>query len=140
MKWRNESGQAALEMAIVIPVVLLMVLSLLSAGYVMMAQLMVVNSAGQGGRMAAGLCSSPSATAAEVLDTARQRALEAMGPLVGPKAALAEMDGQDLVVTSTYEFRPPLPGARMLVGDAITFRYSVRYRCGPDSSEEPPLP
>lgn len=111
-----------------IPVAVLMLLLLIWAGYGVFAQLLVVNSASQGARHGAALCAGQQPAEA-VLTGARERALAILSPLTGPKAAGAELDGPDLLVQSTYTFAPPLPGARVLMGDGLIMRYTARYRC-----------
>jgi hypothetical protein len=127
--WRNRAGQAAVEAAVAIPLVIMLLLALVSVGYGAVAHLLVVSSAGQGARRGAALCAEQQ-PAAVVLNGAREAALTALLPLPGPKEAQAVIDGEDLVVSSLYRFSPPLPGVRWLAGEGLLLRHDARFHCG----------
>lgn len=128
MRWRRTNGQAVVETALVIPILLLLLACVLAAGYAAVAEILVVTSAGQGARQGAALCADGQSTA-DVLDAARQRALDLLAPLAGEKQAGAIMDGPDLVVTSSYVYSLPLPGAKLIGDGKIHLDYTARYRC-----------
>jgi Flp pilus assembly pilin Flp len=84
VQWRNSAGQAAVEAAVLIPLVALVLLAVVSAGMGAVAELLVVSSAGQGARHAAALC-VPGGPPSGALDSAEQTALNGLRPLSGPK-------------------------------------------------------
>lgn len=128
MRWRDSAGQAAAEAAVMIPLVLLLLMVVLAVGYGVVAQLMVVHSAGQGARLGAALCADGQPPAA-VAAAARREALRVMDPLAGPKQAEVRYEDPDLVVRSTFNYLPPVPGARAVLGRSVVLRATVRYRC-----------
>ena|GEM_PF-5973869 len=128
MRWKENSGQAAVEAALVIPLIVVLLLLTFSFGYAVLAQLLVTTSAGQGARQGAMLCADAQ-PAAVVLDSAREKALALLKPLAGPKDATASFAGQDLVVMSSFTYAPLFPGARTIFGDSLIFSYTARYRC-----------
>jgi Flp pilus assembly protein TadG len=129
LKWQSEAGQAVVEFAVIVPLVGLLLLVIVACGYGSAAQLVVIAGAGQGGRVGAMRCAEQ-AEPAEVLQAAQERALAQMAPLSGTKTAGAAFEGEDLVVTATYTYLPPLPGAQALFGDSLTLGHRVRYYCG----------
>lgn len=128
MQWRRTEGQALVETALVVPILLILLALLLAAGQAAVAELLVVTSAGQGARQGAALCAE-GRNAGEVVDAAQQRALDLLTPLNGQKAVEAVMDGPDLVVTTTYAYTLPLPGARLIGDGQVHLSDSARYRC-----------
>lgn len=129
MTWRSRKGQAIAEAALVIPLLLLLLLGIITFGYGGLAQLLVVTSASQGARLGAAMCGE-SQPPDVVLSSTRQRALTVLSPLAGPKDAGASFDGSDLVVTSTFDYTPPLPGTRAIFGsNSLHYQYTARYRC-----------
>lgn len=129
MRWRDGAGQAALEAALVLPLLLLLLLGTVTFGYWGVAQLLVISGAGQGARLGAALCGDGK-PAGVVVQQSRERVLSVLSPLAGPKDAASGFDGSDLVVTARFTYRPPLPGAAIIFGsDAIPLTATARYRC-----------
>jgi hypothetical protein len=128
MRWQRCNGQAAVEAAFIIPVVLLLLMMIVAVGYGATAQLLVVTSASQGARQGAALCAEGH-TPAESLAGAEQRALSLLDPLAGPKQVSSFMDGWDLLVTSQFIWTPPLAA---LLGEGqgeVVLAHTARYRC-----------
>lgn len=137
MKWLNESGQAAVEFAIIIPLVALLLLVIIACGYGAAAQLLVISATSQGARLGAARCEEQAEPSA-VLAAAQEKALAMLAPLPGPRAVTAQFDGEDLLVTSTYTYTPPLPGAEALFGESLVIGHALRYYCGVGSNPAPP--
>lgn len=115
-------GQATVELALVLPLVLGLLLFVVQLGLVVRDQIMVVNAAREGARTAAVDTS---------LDAAR-RSAEASGALDPARMSVAlETSGSTVTVTVTYRSRTSVPLVGPLVGD-LTFRESTTmHREGP---------
>lgn len=124
----GERGQVLAELAVLLPLLLLLLAVVLVIAYCGLAQLLVTSGAGQGARLGASLCAEQ-VEAEEVLYRAREHALAAVAHLPGPATADAWLEEGDLLVHLRHSFLPPLPGAAFLSDDGLHFTHTARYRC-----------
>ncbi len=111
-------GQATVELAVVLPLVLGLLLFVVQLGLVVRDQIMVVNAAREGARTAAVDAS---------LEAARQSALGS-GALDPARMTVAlETSGATVTVTVTYRSGTTVPLVGALLGD-ITMRESTTMR------------
>jgi Flp pilus assembly protein TadG len=111
-------GQATVELALVLPLVLALVLFVVQVGLIVRDQIMVVNAAREGARTAA-VETSTSSVRRSVLDS---------GALDPARTSVAMDPGSTTVtVTVTYRSATTVPIIGALVGD-ITMRESTTMR------------
>ncbi len=117
---RGDRGQATVELALVLPVVLLLILLIVQLGLVVRDQIMVVNAAREGAR-AAIVEPSSSAAAQAVFATTRldpARTDVAVGSAGSPAL---------VTVTVTYRSTTEVPLIGAMIGD-VTLRESTTMR------------
>lgn len=105
---RRDEGQASVELALVLPLVVLLLLLTVQVGVVGYRQILVVNAAREGARAAAVAAVDPSAAA-------RRAAIRA-GPLA-PERLTVTVTERDGAVTVVARYRDPTDVA--LVGVAL---------------------
>lgn len=127
-RWRRTSGgQASLELALVLPLILTLVLFLAQMGLVVRDQLMVVHAAREGAR-AAAVDDRLDVARLAVLGSARLDPTRTQVQLV--RGAVGGVDTVTVRVTYTSVTDLPLIGA--LVGDvSITEATTMRLEAGP---------
>ena len=108
-------GQATLELALVLPVVLAMTLLVVQVGLVVRDQQLVVNAAREGAR---------SAATEPALEAARQAAVNSGGLDPGRLAIALHADGSTVTVTATYRSATDVPLIGPLLRD-VTLTESV---------------
>ena len=122
---RSERGQATVEAAAVLSLLLIVALTAVTLGYWLLAEMLVSTSASQGGRYGAAVYGDTGdlllAQAA-----ARGEAEKCLTGRAGPKGVQVWVDGPDLVVESTYTFRVFAPLGRSEVPLTAAARYRLQ--------------
>ena len=130
---RPDSGEALLEMALVLPILIVLSMGMLDFGRAFHAKSLVDQAAREGVRMAA----VPPTDVAAV--QARVAAILASGGITGaPAATVSAVDPAThlITVTATYSFQFVTPGVFKLVGAGVgnsipmTGRSSMRFEDG----------
>jgi len=130
---RPDSGEALVEMALVLPILLVLSLGMLDFGRAFHAKSVLDQAAREGARVAVvtvPLASGPAQT--RVADV-----LTAAGMTGGPAATVSAVDADHMVtVTVTYNFQFVTPGVFSLIGAnygnqiVMTGKSSMRYEDG----------
>ena len=122
---RSERGQATVEAAAVLSLLLIVALTAVTLGYWLLAEMLVSTSASQGGRYGAAVYGD---TGDLLLARAAARGAADKWPTgrAGPKGVQVWVDGPDLVVESTYTFRVFAPLGRSEVPLTAAARYRLQ--------------
>jgi Flp pilus assembly protein TadG len=122
-RWRDERGAAAVEFAIIAPVLILLLFGIVEYGFMFDAQLQVTGAARQAAREMAVTADTGEASAAAVSATG------ALSPvLTTADVAFSRTDcpsGQDVTATIGYD-RPFITG---LFGATVHLVGTATYRC-----------
>lgn len=111
----SESGAAALEFALVVPILLLLVMGIIEFGFMFQAQLALTHAAREGARLA----SVDQFDAAQVVNQAFP-VTPAIATSPSPPSAAASGDPISVTLTYAYEWQVlPFPGAVTLTGTAV---------------------
>lgn len=105
MRYRNESGQALVETALVLPVILAMVLGIFGFGHLFNAQLVITNASREGARIGALGRSDTNVKAAV------SKYLTGAGLNDAPVVTISKemgADGRDVTVLVSYPFKTAL--------------------------------
>ena len=122
---RGARGQATVELALVLPVVLLLILSIVQLGLVIRDQVMVVNAAREGAR-AAIVEPSTAAAAQAVFATTR------LDPAHTGVALTSSASAPPLItVTVTYRSTTEVPLIGAMLGDVILTESTTMRREAP---------
>lgn len=121
---RDEKGQSVVEFALVVPILLLLVLGIMEFGRAYSANLTLQNAAREGARLAVTGATDARITqrvkdSAPTLDPAR------INVSVTPSS---RHQGDNVVVTVTYDFQYLTPFIQDLAGSLRTFQQQVTMR------------
>lgn len=116
---RNNRGQALVEFALIVPVLLLLVLGIMEFSMVI-HQYMVVAGASREGARAAALGDSNDAVEAAVQNAAT--GLDSTKLIVTPVPSPTRTQGEAVTVTVTYPFKPITP----LIGAFFSEDYRIK--------------
>lgn len=122
---RSERGQATVEAAAVLSLLLIVALTAVTLGYWLLAEMLVSTSASQGGRYGAAVYGD-TGDLLLAQASARGEAEKWLTGLAGPKGVQVWLDGPDLVVESTYTFRVFAPLGRSEVPLTAAARYRLQ--------------
>lgn len=117
---RRERGAAAVEFAIVVPVLLALLLGIIEFGFMFQAQLAVTHAAREGARMA----SVGKYDAAAVIDRAYPLTPAKGLSISGPSQSADGMGGYYMQVTVTYPYAPTL----LPIGPVVNLHSTARMR------------
>lgn len=115
---RRDGGAAALEFALVIPVLILLLVGIIEFGFMFQAQLALTHAAREGARMAAvGRWDATEVT---------NRAFPIVPAIAtSPSPPSGALSGQAITITLTYDYDwrfLPVPGTILLTGEATMRR------------------
>lgn len=127
----GQRGQAAVELALVLPVLLLVVFGIVEFGRGLSAYLTIQNAAREGARLAV-----TGASNADIEDLVRQRAqyLEGAGDPgvltveIAPAEASERRPGTSVTVAVTYKFRLIVPLISNITGEQIDLLAQMSMR------------
>lgn len=111
MKFKNQHGAAAVEFALVLPLLLLVLFGIIEFGFLLYNEQIIINASREGARY--GIVSTGGrrhnlAEIASVVDTYAGNNLVTFGPSAGPVTAIDNSGGtnfgDDLKVTVTYHY------------------------------------
>lgn len=115
---RGEGGASALEFALVVPVLLLIIFGIIEFGFMFQAQLALTHAAREGARLA----SVGKYDTAAVLDRAYP-VVPAISTAPSPPSAAASGDSVTIILTYDYPWTVlPFPGTVPLTGRAVMRR------------------
>ena len=132
---RDERGVAAVEFAIILPVLVLMLMGIIDWGFFFFFSESVVNAAREGAR--AGVVEPDSGDTTTTAETVAQAYLGSANIEIGTGTneaeASADLDGSDLAVTVTMTSFEGLTGflAPPLIPSSITYTSTMRWENAP---------
>lgn len=123
---RNEQGQAVVEMALVLPVLLLILFGIVEFGRVFNAYLVVTQAAREGARLGA-VGATDSEIVAEVQSASPTLDSAKVAVSISPAAAYRTR-GQYITVAVEYPVKIIAPGLNMVLGDTFVVRSQTVMR------------
>jgi Flp pilus assembly protein TadG len=122
MKFRSERGQASVELALVLPVLLLILFGIMEFGRVFSAYLVITNAAREGARQAA-----IGANNTTIVDTVYNAAsslgdLSSLTVSIDPYEAASRVTGAEATVTVNYSVDLVVPIISSLAPDPFPLR------------------
>lgn len=130
---KNEDGQAVIEAAMVIPIILILVMVGITVSLFIYSQIIVTMSASNGTRVAASIWHDSEKTQAEKNEEIKNAALSMVeSSLSGEERRynIQENDGM-LSVTVEYDFKMILPFSNLIFDDStVTVEHTSQYYIG----------
>jgi len=125
--WKGEHGQALVEMALVMPLFLLLLFGVMEMGRVGYAYITVSNAAGVGGRMASiGGINSDIEIAVE--NAAPSLGLTSQNITITPTDYLQRHSGQQVTVEVTYPVQLIIPLISNVIPNPVVVRSKIIMR------------
>jgi Flp pilus assembly protein TadG len=123
-RWKSDRGAAAVEFALVLPILLAMLVGIMEFGHYYNAQLTLTNAAREGAR---------SMAITKVVDTAKSHAQAAAGsltpaPTIGNITVSPSTCSAGATVTTTVKYY--VPAFTGLYGPGLTLTGKAAMRCG----------
>ncbi|OEF99138.1 hypothetical protein BHF71_10060 [Vulcanibacillus modesticaldus] len=131
-KKRNQNGQATIELAIILPIVLLLVMMIIYSGIFTFSKSVVLLAAHSGGREGMFIWNKPTYTQEEKIEHVRQAINRVLDSL--PNSESSDIDITDdgngiLMINVTYYFKLNLPFLEdITVYEAVPLQTEVIYR------------
>lgn len=136
MKWvKDEKGQAVLETAVTLPLLLMLIMIGITISLLIYSQIIVTMSAANGARYGATIWRDDEMTTSEKEEKIKDAALKMVEEnLTGKKRRyeVSEVNGM-LTVTVEYDFEILLPFANLIFEQhVLTIRHASKYYIGSD--------
>jgi len=117
--YKSEKGQALVEMAIILPILLLLLFSIIEFGWVFGAQLLVTHASREGARYGA-VHSSDATVLTDITSRSQAVASVLTGLGVSPTYTNSGNRRQgDIIVTITYPVNIITPVVRAIIGSSV---------------------
>lgn len=128
----GNKGQATVELAIILPIILLLMMLIIYAGIFTFSKSVVLLSTHEGGREGMLMWNSPAYTHGEKVELIRKQIMGALTTLPnGGESTVSTVDNQQglLTVQVTYYFKLNLPFLKEITGyNAVPIHSNVIYR------------
>lgn len=132
---KEESGQAVLETAVTLPVILMLIMIGITVSLLIYSQIIVTISAANGARYAATIWRDKDMTQSEKEESIKNASLEMVEEsLTGDKRrySVTESEGM-LTVTVEYDYEIMLPFANLIFDHhTLTIKHASKYYIGSD--------